>query len=183
MLLTLINCELWTAPYFVRRAVVGLLDNSLLSFPDLFQPLPWALLKLSVSLPTTSLQRASLPILPNILSVSLPTLPLYVGLRRQFHATCPSSPQLKQLKTVFTLTGENLFNSMHLLAACPSRLHLLHLKGGPLAVEGDLSFAERIALSSSSDNSIAWDRRIDSSASNNSLDAFVRQALYETGLP
>jgi len=34
--------------------------------------------------------------------------------------------------------------------------------GVPLAVVGDLSFAERIALSSSSDNSIAWDRRMDS---------------------
>jgi hypothetical protein len=74
----------------------------------------------------------------------------------------PSHPQLKQLKTDFTLEGENLLNSMHLLAACPNLLHLLHLKGGQLAVEGDLSFAERIALSSSSNNSMAWDRRMDS---------------------
>lgn len=94
--------------------------------------------------------------------MSLPTLSLYVGLRRQSRATCPSRPQLKQLKTVFTLVEKNLFNSIHLLAACPSLWHLLHLKGGPLAVVGDLYFAERIALSSSSDNSIAWDRRMDS---------------------
>jgi len=36
------------------------------------------------------------------------------------------------------------------------------LRGGPLAAEGDLSLAERIALSSSIEISIASDRRIDS---------------------
>jgi hypothetical protein len=63
----------------------------------------------------------------------------------------------KQLNTVLTLLGENLFNSMHLFAACPNFLHLLHLKGGPLAVGVDLSLDERIAHSSS-DNSIASER-------------------------
>jgi hypothetical protein len=52
MLLTLINRDLWTTIYLFRRAVVGLLDISLPSFPDLTQPLPWALLKSSMSLPT-----------------------------------------------------------------------------------------------------------------------------------
>ena len=144
-----------------RRAVVGLLDNSLQSFPDLIQPLPWALLNFSVSLPTPPLSWASLLTLSSYW-VSLPTPSLYVGLRRQFRATWPSRPQLKELKTAFTLARWYLIKSVHLLAACPSLLHLLHLKGGPLAVEGDLSLAERIALSSSSDNSIVWDRRIDS---------------------
>ena len=145
MFFTFINFELWTSIYLFRRAVVWLLDDSLPSFPDRFQPLPWALLKLSVSLPT----------LLNPLSVSLPTPPLYIGLRRQSFAMWPSRPQLKQHKTAFTLVMGNLSKLEHLLAVWPNLLHLLHLKGGPLAVAGDLSFTERIALSSSSDISIA----------------------------
>jgi hypothetical protein len=124
-------------------------------FPDLTQPLFWGLLKSAESLPTPSLKRESLP-LPR----SLPILPLSVGLRRQSRATWPACPQIK-LRIAFALAGENLLSSVHLLAACPSRLRTLHLKGGPLvAVEGDLFFAERIALFSFS--SIAWDRRMDS---------------------
>jgi hypothetical protein len=39
---------------------------------------------------------------------------------------------------------------------------LLHLKGGPLAEAEEFSFMERIALSSSNEISMAWDRKIDS---------------------
>jgi hypothetical protein len=53
------------------------------------------------------------------------------------------------------LTPPSLSGIEHLLAVWPNLLHLLHLKGGPLAAEGDLSFTERIALSSSSEISIA----------------------------
>ena len=52
MLLTFITCELWTTIYLFQRAIVWLLDNSLPSFPNLIQPLPWALI--GVSTDTTS---------------------------------------------------------------------------------------------------------------------------------
>jgi hypothetical protein len=43
-----------------------------------------------------------------------------------------------------------LFELKYFLAVWPIILHLLHLKGGgPLAPEGDLSFMEMTALSSS----------------------------------
>jgi hypothetical protein len=54
MLPTLIAKELWTNVHLFRRAVTGLLVNSLLSFTDLLQPLFWAVLKLSVSTGTAS---------------------------------------------------------------------------------------------------------------------------------
>ena len=173
MLLTFANCELWTAIYLFWRAVVWLLDDSLPSFPDLFQPFSWALLELSVFLRTQPLYWVSLPTLSNILSVSLPTPPLYVGLRWQSFATWPSRLQLKQCKTAFTLAMGNLSELEHLLAKWPNVLHLLHLKGGPLAAEGDLSFTERIALSSSREISIAWEENWFSSTPNDSLDTFV----------
>jgi len=86
MFLTLTDCELWTTVYLFRRADVGLLDNSILSFPDLIQPLFWAVLKLSVSLPAPLLQRKSL-LTPH----------LHISLRWQSFATWPSQPQLKHL--------------------------------------------------------------------------------------
>jgi hypothetical protein len=117
---------------------------------------------MSVSLPILPLKRESLltrqylPILPlkrealltllKPISVSVPILPSRVGLCLPKRATWPLRAQLKQLKTDFTLEGEILLDSMHLLAVCPNPLHLLHLKGDPIAV-GDVSFDERLSLS------------------------------------
>ena len=132
MFLALVDRKFRATIHLNRRAAVGLFDNSRPSFSDLIQPLRWALFELSVSLPT----------LPQVLSVRLPTPPLSVGFRRQSLAMCPSRPQLKQLLTAFTLETGNLSGIVHLLAVWPNLLHLLHLKGGPLAAEGDLSFTD-----------------------------------------
>jgi hypothetical protein len=129
MLLTFINFELRTTIYLFGREVVWLLDNSLPSFPDLIQPLLWALQTSAVC-----------PLRPHF---------LHVRPCGQSLAMCLLPPQVKQLDTAFTLALGNLLELKHLLAVWPNLLHLLHLKGGgALAPEVDLSFTERIALSS-----------------------------------
>jgi hypothetical protein len=102
-----------------------------------------------VSLPTLALNPGPLP---------APTL--LIGLRQQSFVMCPSRLQLKQLAPVFRLLVGNP-ELKHLLDLWPNLLHLLRRKCGPLAAEGDLSFTERIALSSY-EISMAWDRRIGS---------------------
>ena len=144
MFFALIDRELQATIHLIRSTSVGLLDNSRPSFPDLIQPLPWALFELSVSLLT----------LPQVLSVSTDTASMC-----RFPPTVFSDVSLttaiKTTITAFTLGTGNLSGIEHLLAIWPNLLHLLHVKGGPLAAEGDLSFTERIALSSSSEISIA----------------------------
>jgi hypothetical protein len=142
MLLTFINFKLWTTIYLFGREVVWLLDNPLLSFPDLIQPLLWAL-QTSAVCPSQ-------------------TYFLHVCPCGQSLAKCVSPLQVKQLDIAFTLALGNLLKLLHLLAVWPKLLYLIHLQGGPLAPEVDLSFTERIALSSSSEISIACDRRMES---------------------
>ena len=96
MFIALVDRELRATIYLIRRAVVGLLDNSRPSFHDLIQPLPWALFELSVSLPT----------LPQVLSVSTDT-----AFKRRFPPTVLSYvffTTTKQLLTAFTLETGNL---------------------------------------------------------------------------
>ena len=139
MFLTIIDCELWTTIYLFRRAVVGLLDNSLPSFPDLIQPLPWALPELSVSNDIVSILSTGTTFIrrfpPTILRDVTLTTAIKIAQNRLY-------------------TGDGEFRLEHLLAVWPNLLHLLHLKGGPLAGEGDHSFTERIAFYSSSEISI-----------------------------
>jgi len=94
---------------------------------------------------------------------------------QQFLAMWPSCPKLKQLiilvTSVSSVTSVNSFTSharvwgnfsllLHLLAVWPNLLHLWHLKRGPTAPE--FSRTERMAPSSLSDISMAWDKRMDS---------------------
>ena len=88
MFFKLVDRELRTTIHLIRRAAVGLFDKSRPSFPDLIQPLPWALFELSVSLPTPLLYRVSLPT-PFLYRVSLPTPFLYrVSLRHCSYIEC-----------------------------------------------------------------------------------------------
>jgi hypothetical protein len=60
MIHAFIDREMGTTIHLALRAAVWLLDSSRSPFPNLIQPLPWAVLELSVSLPTPFPHRVSL---------------------------------------------------------------------------------------------------------------------------